>query len=124
MKLVSGVDMIEIDRLREAVNLHGERFLNRVFTPRELEENIHKAESLAGRFAAKEAVAKAFGSGIGDVAWKEIEILRAESGQPLLVLHGAAQKKADALKIESWSVSISHTSAHAIAFAVGISSAV
>jgi holo-[acyl-carrier protein] synthase len=49
--------------------------------------------------------------------------LRAESGQPLLVLHGAAQEKADALKIESWSVSISHTSAHAIAFAVGISRA-
>ena len=121
MKLVSGVDLIEINRLREAIANHGERFLNRVFTARELDENIRKPESLAGRFAAKEAVAKAFGSGIGDVSWKEIEILRAESGQPLLVLHGAADGKARALKIVNWSVSISHTNEHALAFVVGIS---
>jgi holo-[acyl-carrier protein] synthase len=120
VKLVSGVDMIEIERLREAVNLHGERFLNRIFTARELAENVHKVESLAGRFAAKEAASKAFGSGIGDVAWKEIEILRGDSGQPLLVLHGAAKVKADELKIASWSVSISHTGTHAIAFVVGL----
>lgn len=123
MKLVSGVDMLEIDRLREAMENHGERFLNRVFTARELDENIRKVESLAGRFAAKEAVAKAFGSGIGDVAWKEIEILRAESGQPLLVLHGAAESKSKEMKIVNWSLSISHTKEHAIAFAVGISNA-
>lgn len=123
MKLVSGVDMIEIERLREAMANHGERFLNRVFTARELDENIRKVESLAGRFAAKEAVAKAFGSGIGDVAWKEIEILRAESGQPLLVLHGAAENKAKEMQIAGWSVSISHTKDHAIAFVVGISNA-
>lgn len=123
MKLISGVDMIEIERLREAMTNHGERFTNRIFTERELNENIHKAESLAGRFAAKEAVAKAFGSGIGDVAWKEIEILRAESGQPLLVLHGAAESKAEAMQIVNWSISISHTKEHAIAFVVGISNA-
>lgn len=123
MKLVSGVDMLEIERLREAMENHGERFLNRVFTSRELDENIRKVESLAGRFAAKEAVAKAFGSGIGDVAWKEIEILRAESGQPLLVLHGAAKSKAEAMRIVNWSMSISHTEGHAIAFVVGISNA-
>ena len=120
MKIISGVDLIEINRLREAIDLHGERFLQRIFTLRELEENVHKAESLAGRFAAKEAVAKAFGSGIGDVAWKEIEILRAESGQPLLVLHGAADEKAKAMKVASWSLSISHTGTLATAFAVGV----
>lgn len=121
MKLVSGVDLIEVARLREAVELHGDRFLNRIFTPAELKEHEHKPESLAGRFAAKEAVAKAFGSGIGDVAWKEIEILRAGSGQPLLVLHGAAKEKAREMGIVGWSVSISHTNDHALAFAVGIS---
>ena len=121
MKLVSGVDLIEVERLREAMANHGDRFLNRVFTSSELAENIHKPESLAGRFAAKEAVAKAFGSGIGDVSWKEIEILRAESGQPHLVLHGAADAKARELKIVSWSISISHTHDHALAFVVGIS---
>ena len=121
MKLLTGVDLIEIDRLREAIAGHGERFLNRIFTVRELDENIRKPESLAGRFAAKEAVAKAFGSGIGDVSWKEIEILRAESGQPTLVLHGAADEKAKEMKIVNWSVSISHTNGHAVAFVVGIS---
>lgn len=121
MKLFSGVDLIEIMRLRDAMELHGERFLQRIFTLRELQENARKVESLAGRFAAKEAVAKAFGSGIGDVSWKEIEILRADSGQPLLVLHGAAAVKAGDLKIATWSISISHTREHAIAFVVGIS---
>lgn len=121
MKLISGVDLIEVARVREAMSLHGERFLNRIFTPAELKEYEHKPESLAGRFAAKEAVAKAFGSGIGDVAWKEIEILRGVSGQPLLVLHGAAKEKAGAMKIVDWSVSISHTRDHALAFVVGFS---
>lgn len=121
MKLFSGVDLIEIVRLQDAVDLHGERFLQRIFTPRELQENVRKVESLAGRFAAKEAVAKAFGSGIGDVSWKEIEILRADSGQPLLILHGAAAVKSSDLKVTSWSISISHTREHAVAFVVGIS---
>lgn len=124
MKLISGVDLIEIARMREAIANHKERFLNRIFTARELDENIRKPESLAGRFAAKEAVAKAFGSGIGDVSWKEIEILRAESGQPQLVLHGAADEKARNLKIINWSISISHTHDHALAFVVGLSNGV
>lgn len=124
MRLFSGVDLIEIARLRDAVDLHGERFLQRIFTPQELRENASKVESLAGRFAAKEAVAKAFGSGIGDIAWKEIEILRADSGQPLLVLHGAAEIMAGDLMIVDWSISISHTREHAVAFAIGISKAV
>lgn len=121
MKLLTGVDLIEVDRLRDAIASHGDRFLHRIFTDAELDENVHKAESLAGRFAAKEAVAKAFGSGIGDVSWKEIEILRAESGQPLLALHGAAENKAREMKVVSWSLSISHTTSHALAFVVGVS---
>jgi holo-[acyl-carrier protein] synthase len=120
VKLVTGVDLIEIDRLRDAISRQGDRFLNRVFTPRELEENLSKVESLAGRFAAKEAVAKAFGCGIGEIAWKEIEILRTELGAPQLVLHGVAEQKAKEMGIHNWSVSLSHTQSHAIAMVVGI----
>ena len=118
MQLATGIDLLEIDRMRDAMASRGERFLKRVFTERELEANIHKVESLAGRFAAKEAVAKALGSGIGDVAWKEIEILRAETGAPQLVLHGAAKKMAADKGLATWSLSISHVKSHAVAVVV------
>ena len=120
MRLATGVDMIEIDRVRDAISRQGERFLNRIFTARELKENQHKAESLAGRFAAKEAVAKALGCGIGDVGWKEIEVVRDERGAPRLALHGEAERLALQMGIQTWSLSISHTQNQAIAFVVGI----
>ena len=119
VKLVTGIDLLEIDRLQDAFSRQGERFLQRIFTNREVEENVKKTESLAGRFAAKEAVAKALGCGIGDVAWKEIEILRTDIGAPQLVLHGAAAVISKKLGIENWSISISHTKSCAIAMAVG-----
>jgi holo-[acyl-carrier protein] synthase len=120
MQIATGVDLLEIERMRAAVATHGERFLQRVFTPLELEANAQKMESLAGRFAAKEAVAKALGCGIGDVAWKEIEILRAESGAPRLILHGAAERIASEQGLASWSLSLSHSQSHAVAVAVAI----
>ena len=120
MKLATGIDLLEIDRLRGAIATHGERFLQRVFTEQELAANAKKVESLAGRFAAKEAVAKALGCGIGDVAWKEIEILRAESGAPQLVLHGAAERLAREQGFENWSLSLSHSQSHAVAVAVAM----
>lgn len=120
MQLATGIDLLEIDRMRDAMASRGERFLKRVFTERELEANMHKVESLAGRFAAKEAVAKALGSGIGDVAWKEIEILRTEAGAPQLVLHGAAEKMAGEKGLTTWSLSISHVKNHAVAVVVAI----
>ena len=120
MKLATGIDLLEIERLKDAIGTHGERFLARVFTPRELEANAKKVESLAGRFAAKEAVAKALGCGIGDVSWKEIEILRAESGAPQLVLHGAAEQLAKEQGLANWSLSLSHSQSHAVAVAVAI----
>ena len=121
MRLATGIDLLEIDRMREAIANHGERFLNRVFTPLELEASAAKVESLAGRFSAKEAVAKALGCGIGDVSWKEIEILRAESGAPQLVLHGAAKRMAEEQGLTNWSLSLSHSKCHAVAmvFAMG-----
>lgn len=120
MILVTGVDLIEIERIQSAIQRHGERFLGRVFTPGELKDVGQQPASLAARFAAKEAVAKALGSGIGQVAWQEIEILRGPAREPRLYLHGAAESLARQLGIQRWSLSLSHTHAHAIAMVVGI----
>jgi holo-[acyl-carrier protein] synthase len=120
MNLVTGVDLIEIERVQAAIERHGERFLTRVYTPLELSDaGLHPA-SLAARFAAKEAVSKALGSGIGRVAWQEIEVLRGPSREPLLRLHGVAERLALSLGIHRWSLSLSHTHEHAIAMVVGI----
>jgi holo-[acyl-carrier protein] synthase len=119
MKLCSGVDLIEIERVREAIERHGERFLNRVFTRIELTEAENDPASLAARFAAKEAVAKALGTGIGVVCWQEIEIRRGPARQPQLHLHGNAAQLARELGLVDWSISLSHTHRTAIAMAVG-----
>lgn len=120
MRLATGVDLIEIARIDEVVSRHGKHYLERVFTPAELEYCGKRAESLAGRFAAKEAVAKALGTGIGDVSWTEIEILGDEQKAPKLTLHGRAESKAKELGLTSWSVSISHSQSHSVAFVVAI----
>lgn len=120
MHLRTGVDLIEIERVENAVKRHGGRFLERVFTPRELDEVGENVASLAVRFAAKEATAKALGTGIGDVGWQEIEILRGPARQPDLYLHGRASRLADELELETWSLSLSHTLTHAIALVVAI----
>jgi holo-[acyl-carrier protein] synthase len=118
MPLASGVDLVEIQRLQAAIDRHGERFLNRIFTPQELQEVGANSASLAARFAAKEAVAKALGTGIGPVNWHEIEVLRGPARQPLLHLHGAAENLAQQLCLVEWSLSLSHTFTHAIALVV------
>lgn len=119
--LRSGIDLVEISRLEALNPAIRERFLARVFTPAELADAQGRWDTLAGRFAAKEAVVKALGCGIGVVAWKDIEILRTKSGEPLLVLHGAAQRLATELGLTTWSISISHTRASAVATAIGAS---
>lgn len=119
--LRSGIDLVEISRLEALNPAIRERFLARVFTPAELAAAQGRWDTLAGRFAAKEAVVKALGCGIGVVAWKDIEILRTKSGEPLLVLHGAAQRLATELGLTTWSISISHTRASAVATAIGAS---
>jgi len=118
--LASGIDLIEIVRLREAVERHGIRLLGRIFTPQEIEEVGDSVASLAARFAAKEAVAKALGTGIGDVGWLEIEILRGSNRQPILYLHGAAARLAEEKGLHHWSISLSHSLTIAIALAVAI----
>jgi holo-[acyl-carrier protein] synthase len=123
MHLHTGVDLIEIERIRQAVARHGERFLARVFTPLELAQSNGRSESLAGKFAAKEAAAKALGTGIWrhGIGWTDIEVRKdAASGAPTLVLANAAQARAAALHVQSWSVSISHDRTQAIAFVVGV----
>jgi holo-[acyl-carrier protein] synthase len=118
MRLSSGVDMVQIARLGELKPEVQRRFLARVFTARELDEVGGSHQSLAGRFAAKEAVAKALGCGIGRLGWQSIEILRGTSGEPLLHLHAEAQARAQAMGLTTWSLSISHTAEYAVAFVV------
>lgn len=115
-----GVDMIEVARIERAMHRHGERFFNRFFTSAERDYCQEKPASLAARMAAKEAVSKAFGTGIGDVRWVEIEILADERRRPVLHLHGDAAKLAAELGLSQWDVSLSHTETHAIAFVVAL----
>ena len=120
MQLSTGIDLIEIERIASAIERHGDRFLNRIFTARELADCNGRAESLAARFAAKEATAKALGTGFGEIAWDEVEIQRAENGAPTLVLYGKAAKLEEKEKLTTWSVSLSHTQSHAVAMVVSI----
>ncbi len=110
--------MIEIARLEEIQPRIKTRSLTRVFTPLELAECAGQGASLSGRFAAKEAVAKALGSGIGPISWQEIEIQRRPNGEPCLQLYGKALVLAHSLGLDTWSVSISHSQEYAIAVAV------
>lgn len=120
MSLATGVDIVEVERVRAAVERFGERFLKRFLTERERAACGTKLVSIAGRWAAKEAVAKALGCGIGDVAWKEIEVLNDERGAPHLYLHGQAAHRAAQLGLHTWSLSISHTEHYAVAFVVAL----
>lgn len=120
--LRTGVDLIEIERINRAIAKHGDRFIRRVFTPAEQEICSERVESLAARFAAKEAVAKALGTGIWreGVAWTDIEVTRAMNGEPRLYLHSYAKAVAIERGLEHWSVSLSHDRTHAIAFVVAM----
>jgi holo-[acyl-carrier protein] synthase len=120
MNLRTGVDLIELERIEGVIRRYGLRFLKRVFTPGELEEVGENTASLAVRFAAKEAVAKALGTGIGDVGWQEIEILRGPARQPQLHLSGRAAALAEELGLDSWSLSLTHNQSQAIALVVAI----
>lgn len=118
--LRTGIDLVEIDRLDQVNEAIRIRFVQRVFTAREQALCGGSPASLAGRFAAKEAVAKALGVGIGVVAWQEIEILSGEAGQPVLELHGNARWIAQQQGLAVWSVSISHSRTQAVAVAVAM----
>ncbi len=118
--LATGVDMIEIARIERAAARHGERFYRRFFTEQERACCAGRPDRLAGRFAVKEAVAKAMGTGIGDMNWTDIEVVSDGRGKPELVLHNQARALADSLGLCRWSISLSHTETHAIGFAVAM----
>lgn len=116
--LKNGVDIIEIDRLEKISPGIRARFIDRVYTEIEKEICGDNYACLAGRFAAKEAVSKVLGTGIGEIRWKDIEILRGEEGQPFVKLHANAKAKENELGIHHWSISISHSRTLAIAFVI------
>jgi holo-[acyl-carrier protein] synthase len=118
MKLSSGIDLIEIERIQKALERHGERFLKRIYTPDEIAGARGNAPELAARFAAKEATSKALGTGIGPVSWKDMEVLNKPSGQPILRLSGRAKAIAQAQGFEAWTVSLTHTKEMAAAVVV------
>ena len=116
--LTTGVDIIEISRIRDVLNSYQSRFLKRIFTDMEIAYSRGRAPNLAGRVAAKEAIMKALGTGIRGVGWKDIEISRKESGAPYVLLHGRAARRADILGLKDVSLSISHSRDYAVAFVV------
>ena len=117
-----GVDIVEVARIQTMIDEHEERFLERCFTPGErayAEARKRSAEHFAGRFAAKEAVLKALGTGWRDgIAWTDVEVVVLPSGQPEVRLHGMAQETAMKRGVRAWSLSISHTEVHAVASAI------
>src|ERR1700730_3460959 len=117
-----GVDLIECDRIQRSLDRFGEKFLHRVFTDGEIEYSMSMkfpARHLAARFAGKEAVAKAFGTGIGKaMGWRNIDIQKTPSGEPFLVFTGPAQELAKQRGVTSALITLSHTDHHAMASVV------
>jgi holo-[acyl-carrier protein] synthase len=122
MILGVGIDIIEVARIQASYERFGERFLKRILHPNEIAYCLsHKvpAPFLAARFAAKEAISKAFGTGIGaELGWQDMEVGRKESGEPFVILHEAGQKLLQARAARIVLISLSHTQAHAAAVAV------
>jgi holo-[acyl-carrier protein] synthase len=118
----TGIDLVEIGRIQHSMDRYGSRFLNRVYTAAEQAYCLRKrnaAESFAARFAAKEAGAKALGTGISfGVNWLEIEVVRAPGGRPTLRFHGRAAQIAASMGVSSSALSITHTAALAMASVV------
>ena len=118
INLTTGVDIIEIPRIARTLDQYGQRFLRRIFTQAEIEYCRGRPPNLAGRFAAKEATMKALGTGVRGVSWKDIEVARAPSGAPSILLHGRAKARAQRLGVREISLSISHSREYAVAFVV------
>ena len=114
-----GLDIIEICRIERAVSRWGERFLHRVYTEAELELCQNRSPALAIRFAAKEAVMKALGTGTKGVGWREVEVLSNQDGKPLVYLHGKARSRAEEMGLRGLDISLSHSRDYAVASAVG-----
>jgi holo-[acyl-carrier protein] synthase len=113
-----GTDIIEIDRIAGAIRRHGKRFLDKVFTPREQSYCLHHSQSerhFAGRFAAKEAILKALGTGLQGASWRDVEIINDDLGKPQVLLSGILEER---FLQEQLLVTISHCRNYATATAI------
>tara|TARA_B100000700_G_scaffold50109_1_gene53177 strand:+ start:7179 stop:7550 length:372 start_codon:yes stop_codon:yes gene_type:complete len=116
--LITGTDLIEIERIANTLETYGQRFLKRIYTEHEISFCKGKANSLAGRFAAKEAVMKLLGTGIRGVGWKEIEVRRKPGLKPTIKLYSRAKNIANKKGINHIDISITHSRSMALAVAV------
>ena len=115
-----GIDIIKVERIRASLERFGSRFTQRVLTPSEQRYVRDRPETMAGRWAAKEAVSKVLGLGVRGIGWRDIEIERLPTGQPAVRLHGRAQIRADQLGMGRIAVTISHEADYAVAMAFGL----
>ena len=118
-----GIDIIKVQRIREALEKFGQRFSRRVLTEAERRYVRDRPETFAGRWAAKEAVSKVLGLGVRGIGWRDIEIERLPTGQPAVRLHGRAAARAEQLEMGRIAVSITHESDYAVAIAFGLRTA-
>ncbi len=123
MTLSVGVDIVELDRIRRALDHRGERFLARIYTPAEVARYRNRPSELAVRFAAKEAVSKALGVGLNHLSvhgirWHDVEILPDPLGKPIVYLSGRARALAQEQGLCDWAISLSHSRDYAVAFVV------
>ena len=119
--LTTGIDVIEISRIRKVIDRWGDRFVRRIYTEQEIEYCRGRVANLAGRFAAKEATMKALATGVRGVGWKDIEVIRHDGGSPSVRLSGRALGRSERLGIYDLSLSISHSREYAVAMVVAIS---
>jgi holo-[acyl-carrier protein] synthase len=120
VNIAVGIDIIEVERVREALAQHGERFLQRIYTAQEIEQCRGKAIKLAGRFAAKEAISKALGTGMHGISWRELEVVQLSTGRPTVRLYGNARRRAEQLNLSACDVSISDLAQFSLAVAVAV----
>ena len=121
-RLITGVDIVNVGRINKILSDNREGFYNKIFNVEEIkyiEEKAHKATTVAGLFAAKEAVSKALGTGIGVLGWKDVKILHEAGGRPYINFTEEGKEIADNLGISELQISISHEKEYAIAFVVG-----
>ena len=117
--LITGVDIIEIKRVEKVALSYGDRFLKRIYTDGEIKYCRGRAPQLASRFAAKEAVMKALGTGIRGVGWRDVEVTRKRGMAPDIKLHGRAQKRASEIGLKGLAISLSHSKEFAVASVIG-----
>ena len=118
-----GIDIIRVERIRASLERFGERFTRRVLTPSEQRYVRGRPETMAGRWAAKEAVSKVLGLGVRGIGWRDIEVERLPTGQPAVRLHGRAAARAEQLGMSRIALSITHESEYAVAIAFGVRTA-